>query len=343
MRPRTMRRRTRLCAAVLVVLLAQGVAGSVRAEDEFYKGKTINFIIASAAGGGYDSYSRLIARHIGKHLPGQPMVVPQNMPGAAGMRAANYLYSVAPKDGTVLGMVDQAIYLDQTLGTAGLSADAAKFNWIGRILSNSAVLYAWHTARVKTIEDVFTYELFVSTSGAASRLNWTVLNNVLDMKFRIIPGYQGSNDSRLAMIRGEVDALSQPWPVLKVEGEQMLRDKQINLLLQTGADKHPDLAQVPRMIDLAKNAEDKTLLTLFSSPSTIGRSVMAPPDVPAERVRLLRQAFMTAIRDPSLVEEVKRLKLELDPLDGEALQNVIVGGGAIAPALIARARQVADK
>jgi tripartite-type tricarboxylate transporter receptor subunit TctC len=265
------------------------------------------------------------------------------MPGAAGMRAANYLYSVAPKDGTVLGMVDQAIYLDQTLGTAGLSADAAKFNWIGRILSNSAVLYAWHTARVKTIEDVFTYELFVSTSGAASRLNWTVLNNVLDMKFRIIPGYQGSNDSRLAMIRGEVDALSQPWPVLKVEGEQMLRDKQINLLLQTGADKHPDLAQVPRMIDLAKNAEDKTLLTLFSSPSTIGRSVMAPPDVPAERVRLLRQAFMTAIRDPSLVEEVKRLKLELDPLDGEALQNVIVGGGAIAPALIARARQVADK
>jgi tripartite-type tricarboxylate transporter receptor subunit TctC len=328
---------------VLVVLLAQGVAGSVRAEDEFYKGKTINFIIASAAGGGYDSYSRLIARHIGKHLPGQPMVVPQNMPGAAGMRAANYLYSVAPKDGTVLGMVDQAIYLDQTLGTAGLSADAAKFNWIGRILSNSAVLYAWHTARVKTIEDVFTYELFVSTSGAASRLNWTVLNNVLDMKFRIIPGYQGSNDSRLAMIRGEVDALSQPWPVLKVEGEQMLRDKQINLLLQTGADKHPDLAQVPRMIDLAKNAEDKTLLTLFSSPSTIGRSVMAPPDVPAERVRLLRQAFMTAIRDPSLVEEVKRLKLELDPLDGEALQNVIVGGGAIAPALIARARQVADK
>jgi tripartite-type tricarboxylate transporter receptor subunit TctC len=339
----SMRLRKGLCAGALVVLLAQCVAGPGRTEDDFYKGKTINFIIGTAPGGGYDSYSRLIARHIGKHLPGQPSVVPQNMPGAAGIRAANYLSSVAPKDGTVIGMLDQAVYLDQILGTAGLSVDATKFNWIGRILSNSAVLYVWHTAQVKTIEDVFTYELFVSTSGAASRLNWTVLNNVLGMKFRIIPGYQGSNDSRLAMMRGEVDALSQPWPVLKVEGEQLLRDKQINLLLQTGADKHPELAHVPRMIDLAKNADDKTLLGLFSSPSTIGRSVVAPPDVPPERIRQLRQAFMTAIHDTALLDEVKRLKLELDPLDGEALQSVIAGGGAIAPELIARARRVAEK
>jgi tripartite-type tricarboxylate transporter receptor subunit TctC len=338
-----MRWRIALRAATLAILLAYGLASPSQAADDFYKGKTINFIIGTAAGGGYDSYSRLIARHIGRHLPGQPSVVPQNMPGAAGMRAANYLYGVAPKDGTVIGMLDQAIYLDQILGTAGLTVDATKFNWIGRILSNSAVLYAWHAARVKTIADVFTHDLFVSTSGAASRLNWTVLNNVLGMKFRIIPGYQGSNDSRLAMMRGEVDALSQPWPVLKVEGEQLLRDKQINLLLQTGADKHPELPHVPRMIDLAKNADDKALLGLFSSPSTIGRSVMAPPDLPAERVRALRQAFAAEIRDPALLDDVKKLKLELDPLDGDALQAVIAGRGAIAPDLIARARQVAEK
>jgi tripartite-type tricarboxylate transporter receptor subunit TctC len=338
-----MRWRIALRSATLAVLLAHCLTSLSQAADDFYKGKTINFIIGTAAGGGYDSYSRLIARHIGRHLPGQPSVVPQNMPGAAGMRAANYLYGVAPKDGTVIGMLDQAIYLDQILGTAGLTVDATKFNWIGRILSNSAVLYAWHAARVKTIADVFTHDLFVSTSGAASRLNWTVLNNVLGMKFRIIPGYQGSNDSRLAMMRGEVDALSQPWPVLKVEGEQLLRDKQINLLLQTGADKHPELPHVPRMIDLAKNADDKALLGLFSSPSTIGRSVMAPPDLPAERVRALRQAFAAAIRDPALLDDVKKLKLELDPLDGDALQAVIAGGWAIAPDLIARARQVAEK
>jgi tripartite-type tricarboxylate transporter receptor subunit TctC len=316
-------------------LLTLGFAGSGCAEDDFYKGKNINFIIGTAPGGGYDAYSRLIAHHIGKHLPGAPSVVPQNMPGAAGIRAANYLYNVAPKDGTVIGMVDQAVYLDQILGTAGLN--------VGRILSNSAVLYARQGAEVKKIEDVFTHELIVSTSGAASRLNWTVLNNLLGMKFKIIPGYQGSNDSRMALVRGEVDALSQPWPVLKVEGEQLLRDKQINLLLQTGADKNAELPQVPRMIDLAKKDEDRILLTLFASPSTVGRSAVAPPGLPPERVQALRQAFMAAIRDPALVEEVKRSKLELDPLDGAALQANIAGTGAVSPELIARARRVAEK
>lgn len=331
-------RRLARCALVVVAL-----AAPARADDDFYKGKTVSFIIATASGGGYDTYSRLLARHLGRHIPGQPAVVPQNMPGAAGIRAANHLYSAAAKDGTAIGMLDQATHLDQVLGTAGLAADANRFNWIGRILSNSAVLYAWHRAKVKRIEDALTNELVVSTSGAASRLNWTVLNNVVGTRFKIITGYQGSSDSRLAMIRGEVEALSQPWPVLKVEGEQLIRDRQINLLLQTGTDKHPELAHVPRMIDLAKTDEDRTLLTLFSSPSTIGRSIAAPPDVPAERVKVLRDAFNAAIRDPALIEEAKRLKLELDPLDGAALQAAIASGSAAAPDVIARARRVAER
>src|SRR5215510_9604739 len=264
------------------------------------------------------------------------------MPGAAGIRAANYLYAAAPKDGTAIGMLDQATHLDQVLGTPGLNADAARFNWIGRILSNSAVLYAWHLAKVKTIEDALTHELVVAAPGASSRLNWTVLNNVVGTKLKIISGYQGSSDSRLAMMRGEIDALSQPWPVLKVEAEQLLRERQINLLVQTGADKHPELAHVPRMIDLAKTDEDRTLLTLFSSPSTIGRSIAAPPNVPAERVTVLREAFNATIRDPALIEEVRRLKLELGPLDGSALQAAIAGVNAT-PEIIARARRVAER
>jgi tripartite-type tricarboxylate transporter receptor subunit TctC len=326
------------------VLVAAGLVlglSSTRAED-FYKGKSINLIIATATGGGYDTYARLIGRHLGRHLPGQPAIVPQNMPGAAGIRAANYLYAAAPKDGTAIGMLDQATYLDQVLGTPGLTADATRLNWIGRILSNSAVLYAWHLAKVKRIEDALTQELIVSTSGAASRLNWTVLNNVVGTKLKIITGYQGSSDSRLAMIRGEVDALSQPWPVLKVEAEQLLRDRQINLLLQTGADKHPELAHVPNMIDLAKNEDDKTLLALFSSPSTIGRSIAAPPGLPAERVAMLREAFTATIKDPALIEEANRLKLELDPLDGAALQAAIAGT-SVAPDVVARARRVAER
>jgi tripartite-type tricarboxylate transporter receptor subunit TctC len=334
-----------MCSRLLRVLIAAGVVLALAAPtraDDFYKGKSISLVIATATGGGYDTYARLIARHLGRHIPGQPAIVPQNMPGAAGIRAANYLYTAAPKDGTAIGMLDQATYLDQVLGTPGLTADATRLNWIGRILSNSAVLYAWHLAKVKRIEDALTNELIVSTSGAASRLNWTVLNNVVGTKLKIITGYQGSSDSRLAMIRGEVDALSQPWPVLKIEAEQLLRERQINLLLQTGVDKHPELAHVPNMIDLAKTNEDKTLLALFSSPSTIGRSIAAPPGVPAERVTALREAFTATIQDPALLEEAHRLKLELDPLDGAALQAAIAGTSA-APEVVARARRVAER
>ena len=330
-----------LHALVLVSATLLASAGTVRAAD-FYQGKTINFIIASAVGGGYDTYSRLIANHIGAHLAGQPSVVPQNMPGAGSIRASNYLYNVAPKDGTAIGMIDQAIYLNQILGTPELKADATKFNWIGRIISNSAVLFAWHTAPAKTIEDVFTHELIVSTSGSASKLNWTVLNNVVGTKFKIINGYQGTGDSRLAMERGEVHALSMPWSLLKIEGAELLKEKKINLLLQTGADKHPELPNVPRMIDLAKNDQDRQLLALFSSPSTVGRSVVAPPSLPPERVAELRKAFMATIKDPTLIADVKKAQLELDPLSGEELQAAIAGSGDFSPALIERARQVAE-
>jgi tripartite-type tricarboxylate transporter receptor subunit TctC len=332
-----------LWAAAAALLLVSSLAAPARADDDFYKGKTITFIVPTATGGGYDTYSRLIARHLGKHLPGQPTVVAQNMPGAGGIRAANHLYSAVPKDGTTIGMLDQATYLDQILGTPGLTADATRFNWIGRILSNSAVLYSWHLAKVQKIEDVFTQQLIVATSGASSRLNYTVLNNLLGTKFKIITGYQGSSDSRLAMMRGEIDALSQPWPVLKVEGEQLLRDKQINLLLQTGADKHPELQQVPRMIDLGKTDGDKVLLALFSSSSTIGRSVVAPPGLPAERVKMLRAAFVAMLKDPALLDEVGKMRLSLDPLDGEGLQAAIASIGSVSPELVARARRVAER
>jgi tripartite-type tricarboxylate transporter receptor subunit TctC len=336
-----MRARFRTTTA-LVLLLAQCIAVPGRADDGYFKGKTITFIVPTASGGGYDTYSRLIARNIGRFLPGQPAVVAQNMPGAAGIRAANYLYNVAPRDGTVIAMLDQAIYLDHILGTQGLNADPARFNWIGRLLSNSAVLYAWHTARVKKIEDVFSHELIVSTSGTASRLNWTVLNNLMGTKFKIITGYKGTTDSRLAMVRGEVEALSQPWSVLKLDGEQLLRDKQINLLLQTGIQANAALPNVPKMVDLAKSNDERALLALFSSPSTIGRSVVAPPGIPHELVAAFRQAFAAAMRDATFLDEVRKLRLELDPLDGVALQASISASGSVSTELIARARRVAE-
>ena len=334
-------RRLILAAACAATVFAPSL---VRAADpaEIYKGKNVIFIIGgSGVSGGYDTYSRLIAANIGRHLPGEPTVVPQNMPGAGGIRAANYLYAVAPKDGLNIGMIDQAIYLNQILGKSELKVDATKFNWIGRMLSNTTVLFAWNTAPVKTIQDVFTKELIVSAPGSASRVNWLVLNNALGMKFKIISGYAGSNEGKLAMQRGEVQALSMPWPLLKAENGDWLRDKSITLLLQTGAVKAADLQNLPRMIDLAKDDSTRQLLELFSSPSTIGRSVVAPPGIDRERVALLRKAFMEAINDPQLLATAKTAKLDLDPLPGDVLQASI-GSKEFPPELIEKARAMAE-
>jgi tripartite-type tricarboxylate transporter receptor subunit TctC len=323
-------------AVCLALLPSHGLAA-----DAFYRGKSIVFIIGSAPGGGYDTYSRLLANHIGEHLEGRPRVIPQNMPGGGSIRAANYLYNSAPKDGTAIGMLDEAIYLNQILGTPDLKADAAKFNWIGRMLANSAVLFARSEARVKKIQDVFDRELIVSTSGTASRLNWTVLRNALGMKFKLIEGYQGTGDSMLAMQRGEVDALSVEWSILRVTGEPLLRDHKINLLLQTGLQKDPELTQIPRMIDLARNDDERKLLEFFSLPSLIGRSAVAPPGLPPERVAELRAAFMATLQDPRFLADVKRTRVEINPLPGQELQSLIVKEGEFPAALIERARRAA--
>lgn len=327
-----------LCAAGAMAVFSWQAA---IAADGFYRSREITFIIGSAVGGGYDTYSRLIATHLGKHLDGQPVIIAQNMPGAGSIRAANYLYNAARKDGTEIGMLDQAIYLYQILGTPDLKADATKFFWIGRVLRNSAVLFARREAPVQKIQDVFTRELIVSASGTASRLNWTVLKNTLGMKFRLIEGYQGTGDSLLAVQRGEVDALSMEWPVLRVLGQPLIRDHKINLLLQTGLEKEADLPQVPRMIDLAQNEDQRNLLELFSSPSVIGRSVVAPAGTAPERVAELRRAFMATMQDEGFLADVKKAHLEVSPLSGEALQAAILKQGQLPAGLIARARRAA--
>jgi len=326
----------RFCVGALLALIPL----HARAADAFYKGKSVTFILNTAVGGGYDTYGRLVASHLGRHLAGEPLIVPQNMPGAGGIRSANYLYNAARRDGTVIGMVDEAIHLNQILGTAELKADATKFNWIGRILDNSAVLFARRLAPVAKIEDVFSKPLIVSATGAASRLNWTVLKNTLGMKFTLISGYQGSNDALLALTRGEVDALSLPWSI--VRGLQAYRDGEIKLLLQTGAEKDPELPQVPRMIDLARNDDERKLLELFSSPSLIGRSVVAPPGVPVERVTELRRAFMATMSDPAFIADLKRARLEVRPLSGEELQASVMRSSDFPPDLIQRARRAAE-
>ena len=322
-----------MLAAVMVAL------APARAED-FYKGKSISLIIASNTSGGYDTYGRLLARHLPRHLAGNPTIVPQNMPGAGGIRAANYLYAVAPKDGTVFGIFDQAMFLDQLLGIPGLRGDVRQFNWIGRLLSNSSVLFAWHTAAVQKIQDAFTHELIVAAPGSNSRLNWTALNALAGTKFKLLTGYEGPATAKIAMERGEVEALSLPWGVLREENPEWLSGKKINLLLQTGFEKNAGLPDLPRMIDLGRTDEDRKVLEIFASPSLVGRSFAAPPGVPKERIDELRTAFMEVVKDPEFLAEVAKLNFDLDPLAGAELQSFFVKAD-YPPALIERAKAIA--
>jgi tripartite-type tricarboxylate transporter receptor subunit TctC len=329
-----LRRAALTLAAVLLALTP------ARADEPFYKGKTISLIIASNVSGGYDTYGRLLARHLPRHLAGNPNVVPQNMPGAGGMRAANYLYAAAAKDGTVFGIFDQAVFLDQLLGIPGLRGDVRQFNWIGRMTSNSSVLFAWHTAAVQKIQDAFTHELIVAAPGSNSRLNWTALNALTGTRLKLLTGYEGPASAKIAMQRGEVEALSLPWGVLRAENPEWLAERKINLLLQTGLEKNAGLPDLPRMIDLAKNAEARQLLEIFASPSLVGRSFAAPPGLPRERIDELRSAFMAVVKDPEFLAEVAKLGFDLDPLPGAELQSFFVQADYPA-ALVERARAVA--
>ncbi len=206
------------------------------AAAEFYTGKTLEIIAPSGAGAdSYDSLSRLVARHIGGNLAGHPNVLVENMPGAGGIRAANQLYNIAPRDGTVIGMLDESIYQNQLFKMPALKADVTKMSWIGRLISNNAVLVAWRTAAVKAIDDAYTNPLIVCSTGSASQLRWTMLKRLLGLKLNLVTGYKGTGDGLVAMERGEVEALSMPWPIFRVIRADWLRDRKVNVLLQTGA------------------------------------------------------------------------------------------------------------
>ncbi len=327
-------------AVLAAAMVLTGAIAPAQADD-FYKGKTMTFVVGFGVGGSYNGYSRLIAAHIGKFLPGNPTVVVQNMPGAGSVRATNYLYVIAPKDGTAIGMIDQGIQAYELMGRKGLKADIPKFNWIGRLVSNSAVLFAWHTAPIKKIQDALKTEFIVSATGSASRLNWLILNNVIHTKLKILTGYKSTSEAMLAMQRGEIQGLSRPWSALKAQQGQWIKEKKIVLLLQTGAEKNEDLQNIPRMLDLAKNDEDRKLLEFFARPSEIGRSVVAPPNVPAERVAELRKAFWSAINSESFKADLKKTRLDLDPLPGDKLQAMVEAGKVVPPAVLARAKKLA--
>jgi tripartite-type tricarboxylate transporter receptor subunit TctC len=314
-----------VCGAACVVSGA-AVADSVR---DFYSGpgKQIQFIIRTTPGGGYDLLTRLLARHMGKHIPGNPTLTPVNMPGGGGIVAANYLDHVAPHDGSVLEIVSQGLISDQALGLSPqLTAHLLKFNWIANAEISNQLLAVWHTSPTKTLADAKKRVTTIGTTGAGSisvQLP-AFYNNVLGTKFKLIFGYAGGAEIDLAMERGEVEGRgTNPYADYMASKPSYIRDKQIIPLIQVGLKKEPALPDVPLLLDQKVQAGDKALLEFMSRAVEVGRPLATSPDVPPERVAALRNAFEETIRDPEFIADAAKVHADINPTSGDELANLV--------------------
>ena len=332
----------RRIAALSLALLALGVAPSPASADavaDFYRGKTVNVLIGVAAGGEYDLHARLVARFIGKHIPGNPTVVPQNMTGAGGLKMANYLYEVAAKDGTYIGMLANSFPAMQATGAEGVQFDCGKFHWIGSITPTVETMTVWKTAGVATIEEARTKEVVAGATGTGA-ITYTfpkMLNELLGTKFKIVTGYPGGNNINVAMERGEVAARNNTWSSWKSTKRDWLANKDIIILVQAGP-KVSELPDVPSVEELARNEDDRRVMQLIISGTKLGRPLATTPGVPAERVAALRAAFDATMTDPEFLKQTEAAKIDVEPVRGVDMQKVVEDVLATPAPLVARAK-----
>lgn len=333
------RARTALCA--LTLLLAGALPSQADAIADFYAGKTINILIGVGAGGEYDLQARLVARHIGKHIPGRPNVVPQNMTGAGGLKMINYLYGIAPRDGTNIGMIQNAFPALQAAGLQGVQFDAGKMQWLGTIATVVETMAVWHTAGVKNIEDARRRETVAGASGRGA-ITFTypaMMNELLGTKFKIVTGYPGGNAINLAMERGEVEARNNTWSSWKATKPDWLTEKKIFVIAQAGP-RASDL-DAPSVEELARNAEERQLIELIVSGTQLGRP-FATNAAPPERVAALRAAFAATMKDPEFRNEAAKSGFEVDPVLGEKMQAIVEKVLATSKDVAARAKSLLE-
>jgi tripartite-type tricarboxylate transporter receptor subunit TctC len=285
-------------------------------------------IILDAAGGTYDLYARLVSRHWGDKLPGKPKITVEYMPGSSGTRALNYLYGQAPRDGTVVETVNSAMAFYQRIGQPGIQYDAAALNWIGSLTRAYDGVTVFYTSKAKTIEDAFKKEVILGASGAAGTMATypAFMNNVLGTKFKIVTGYQGGNDVLVAMERGEVEGPgNRPWSTWKVIRPEWYQDKKIIPLVQLSLKKAPDLPDVPLLIDLARNEEEREMFYFLSSHTPMEQPFVAPPQMDGKLVATYRQAFAAMYQDVDFLADAKKNRMELDPHTGDEVQEIVKG------------------
>jgi tripartite-type tricarboxylate transporter receptor subunit TctC len=299
--------------------------------------KTITVYVPSAPGGSYDLYGRLLSRHLGRHLPGNPNVVASHMPGGSGIVSANFLYNHAPKDGSAIAIVFQTMAEEQALAAENVQFDVKKLNWIGRVTSNVEVAYTWHTSAVKTIDDAKQREMVMAAGGPAAFVYPAILNKIIGTKFRVIRGYQGTKEMNLAMERGEVEGTTSSFNTLATTTDWLTTGK-LNILVQYAPQRHPSLPNIPTVGELVSAAEDKELIAFLTQGSGIGRSFAAPPGTSLDRVEVLRTAFEATMKDAKFIAEINQAKAEFDPLPGAVLQRLIESGSTLSALNVMRAQ-----
>ena len=313
----------------LAVLCAGCSAVPATAQDlvaSFYRGKTITIGVGFTAGGGYDLHARTLARHMHRHIPGNPNIVVKNVPGAAGLILANHLYNTAAKDGTELATFDRAIPLEPLVAPDRARFDSLKLNWIGSTDNDVSTCFSWHSSPVKTFDDVRKRELIVGGTGTGGNAHFypKVLNAVLHTKFKIVPGYPGSAEVLLAMERGETEGFcSMGFVTLEYTRPDWVRDRKVNQLVQLGVTKNKNHLDVPLALDLAKTEADKQAIEFVVSPNLFARPFTAPPGVPVERVAALRRAFNATLEDPEYIAEAKQRKMQVLLVMGEEIDAVL--------------------
>jgi tripartite-type tricarboxylate transporter receptor subunit TctC len=332
----------RFATALLAIAGLATQALPSRAQDQFYAGKTLSLVVGYSAGGGYDIYARMLARHYGRHIPGNPNVIVQNMPGAASMTSVRYLDATAPKDGTVVTMFDPGL-ITQVLTADKPLVRFSDFQWVGTLLRDIRICYAWGATGIKTFSDMMKRKQFMigtTAKGSNAYVNGAILRNVFKAPVRQISGYPGSNEQRLALERGELEGNCGSWTAMP---QDWLVNNRINPLLRFSATRPADMSpDVPYVLDLASSPEQKAVIDILNSPGELGRPFIVAKQVPADRVAMLRNAFQAVLKDEAFLADAKKQSLLLDPVAGEEAEKIMAQIYAASPDLIRKAKDVLE-
>jgi tripartite-type tricarboxylate transporter receptor subunit TctC len=333
-----------LAAALAALITGLPAAGSTQDAQNFYRNKQLTMLIASGAGGGYDAYARTLARYLPKHISGNPVIVPKNVPGAGGLIAANTLYNNAAPDGLTFAALTNGVAMDPLFGETAGRFEAQKFNWLGSIGKLENICVTWQGSPITRIEQARTREVAVSASGATgnSAIMPKILNQFLGTKFKVIGGYTEGSGVTLALERGEVDGVcGLSYSTLKAMRPDWFRDRKLNIILQIGLQKLKDLPNVPSAIDLVSDPDSKKVLELILIRQEMGRPFAMPPGVPPDRVAIMRRAFDETLKDPGFLAEAAKLQLEIDPLSGTETVGLLNRAYSAPKPIVARAAQLA--